>query len=152
DPKLRVAMRWIAAHANRCDYAEAYAVADARRSGLDDARLDTLRQKGYPGWSEADRSALEFARKMTVASDLVTDDEFATLVQHFGETRAASMVLLLAYANLQDRVLLCLGAGVEPGGPLPPVDLAFNPASLDTKTTPPPPSQKSPLPRPTGTD
>jgi hypothetical protein len=30
DPGLRAAMRWVAAHANRCAYAETYAVADAR--------------------------------------------------------------------------------------------------------------------------
>ena len=60
---------------------------------------------------------------MTVDSDSVTDDEFAALVGGFGENQAASMVLLLAYANFQDRVLLCLGAEVEPGGPLPPVEV-----------------------------
>ncbi|HZW35016.1 MAG TPA: carboxymuconolactone decarboxylase family protein, partial [Isosphaeraceae bacterium] len=36
DPKLRARMRWVAAHANRCAYAEEYAVADGRRAGLDD--------------------------------------------------------------------------------------------------------------------
>ena len=45
---LRAAMRWVAAHANRCAYAEAYAAADARRAGLDDARLDALGREGYP--------------------------------------------------------------------------------------------------------
>ncbi len=152
DPKLRAAMRWVAAHANRCSYAEAYASADARRAGLDDARIEALSRDGYPGWSDADRAALGFARKMTVDSDSVTDAEFAALVKHFGENRAASMVLLMAYANFQDRVLLCLGAAVEPGGPLPPVDVAFDPASFTTKTTPPPPPVKSPLPKPSGRD
>ena len=152
DPKLRAAMRWVAAHANHSPYAEAYAVADARRAGLDDHRIEALALEGHPGWSDAERAALDFARKMTVDSDSVTDTEFATLVKHFGENRAASMVLLLAYANFQDRVLLCLGAKVEPGGPLPPVDVAFDPASFTTRTTPPPPPVKSPLPRPSGRD
>jgi hypothetical protein len=89
---------------------------------------------------------------MTVDSDSVTDDEFAVLVRNFGENRAASMVLLLAYANFQDRVLLCLGAEVEGDGPLPPVDVAFDPASFTSKATPPPPLQKSPLPKPSGKD
>jgi alkylhydroperoxidase family enzyme/thiol-disulfide isomerase/thioredoxin len=152
DPKLRAAMRWVAAQANHCPYAEAYAIADARRAGLDDTRIKALSLDGYPGWSDADRLALGFARKMTVDSDSVTDAEFAALVKHFGENRAASMVLLMAYANFQDRVLLCLGASVEPGGPLPPVDVAFDPASFTTRTTPPPAPVKSPLPKPTGQD
>jgi alkylhydroperoxidase family enzyme len=152
DPTLRAAMRWVAAHANRCAYAEAYAAADARRAGLDGAKLDALAHAGYPDWSDADRAALDFARKMTLDSDSVTDAEFAGLVKNFGEKRAASMVLLLAYANFQDRVLLCLGAQVEPGGPLPPVDVTFDPASFVSKTTPPPPIQKSLLPKPSGKD
>src|SRR3954471_19022796 len=69
DPKLRAAMRWVSAHANHCGYAEAYAAADAVRAGLDKAKLEGLGQKGYPGWSEAEKAALGFARKMTVDSD-----------------------------------------------------------------------------------
>lgn len=154
EPKLRAAMRWVAAHANQCAYAEAYAAADARRAGVDDARLAALGREDYPGWLDAERAALSFARKMTLDSDSVTDDEFAGLVKNFGEKRAASMVLLLAYANFQDRVLLCLGAEVEPGGPLPPVDVVFDPASLTSKTTPPPPPSlnTSQLPKPSGKD
>ena len=152
DPKLRAAMRWIVAHANRCDYAEAYAAADARRAGLDETRLESLRHDGYAGWSEGDRAALNFARKMSVNSDLVTDLEFAGLVKNFGEKRAASMVLLLAYANFQDRLLICLAAPIEPGGPLPPVNVAFDRASLVSKMTPPSQLRKSPLPLPSGKD
>ena len=40
DPKLRAEMRWVAAHANHCAYAEAYALADARRVGLDEAAVE----------------------------------------------------------------------------------------------------------------
>ena len=44
------------------------------------------------------------------------------------------MVLLLAYANFQDRVLLCLDAPIEPGGPMRPVDVAFDRAELTNPT------------------
>jgi alkylhydroperoxidase family enzyme len=154
DPKLRAAMRWVAAHANRSAYAEAYAAADARRAGLDAARIDALAQDTYPGWSDPERAALSFARTMTLDSDSVTDAEFAELVKSFGEKRTAAMVLLLAYANFQDRVLLCLGATVEPGGPLPPVEAVFDPGSFESRTTSatPPPLVRSPLPKPTGKD
>src|SRR5581483_4019476 len=42
DPLLRGKLRWVAAHANRCAYTEAYAAADLRRAGLDDAGLHVL--------------------------------------------------------------------------------------------------------------
>jgi alkylhydroperoxidase family enzyme len=150
-PKLRAAMRWIAAHANRCTYSEAYAAADARRAGLDESRIEALANPNYPGWTDSEQAALDFALKMTLHSDLVTDLEFAILVKAFGEKQAASMVLLLANANFQDRLLLCLGAAVEPGGPFPPADISFEPSSFTTRTTPPIP-RKATLPKPTGKD
>jgi alkylhydroperoxidase family enzyme len=151
-PSLRAAMRWVCAHANRCTYAEAYAAADARRAGLDAKRLQALSQDDYPGWSAGEQAALEFARKMSVDSDSVTDAEFGKLVEHFGEKQAASMVLLTAYANFQDRLLLCLRASIEPEGPRPPVDITFAADAFVAKTTPPPELKKSPLPKPAGKD
>lgn len=149
---LRAALRWVAARANGCAYAEAHAAADARRAGVDAARWESLTQAGFPGWSEGERAALAFARQMTVDSDAVTDDEFAALVRHFGEKQAASMVLLLAYANFQDRLLLCLGAPLETGSPPAPVEVAFPREAFVVQTSPPPPLQKTPLPKPTGRD
>lgn len=151
-PSLRAAMRWVAAHENRCAYAEACAAADGRSAGLTDERLSALAKAGFPGWSAKERAALEFARKMTVDSDSVTDDEFAELVGHFGEKQAASMVLLMAYANFQDRLLLCLDVKLEKDGLLPPVAVAFAPGAFVVQTTPPPPLRKTPLPKPTGHD
>ena len=46
-------------------------------------------------------------------------------MKHYGEKTVAAMVLSMAYANFQDRLLLCLGSPIEPGGPLPPLDVIF---------------------------
>jgi hypothetical protein len=62
------------------------------------------------------------------------------------------MVLLLAYANFQDRLLLCLGSPLEPGGPLPPTEYAFGPGALNTRPGELPPSKPSSLPEPSGKD
>ena len=64
---------------------------------------------------------------MTVNSASVTDDQFAALVKHYGEKDVAAMVLSVAWANFQDRLVLCLGSPLEPGGPLPPLDVVFAP-------------------------
>jgi len=151
-PRLRAAMRWVSARANHCAYAEAYAAADAPRDMVDDAKFRALGLDGQPGWSAGERTALEFARKMTVDSDSVTDAEFSELVQHFGEKQAASMVLLMAYSNFQDRLLLSLGAPLEPGGPFPPVDVTFAAEAFVNQTTPPPELKRSSLLEPTGQD
>ncbi len=152
DPKLRAAMRWVAARANRCAYAEAYAIADANRAGLDSAAFDRLRNRDDSGWSAAEKIALEFAHKMTVDSAGLSDREFAALVQAHGDRVAAAMVLGTAYANFQDRLLLLLGSPVEPGGPLLPIDVEFAAEAVETTMKKPLPSLVSDLPKPSGHD
>jgi alkylhydroperoxidase family enzyme len=152
DAKLRARMRWVAAHANRCDYAEAYAAFDARHAGLSEGELDALRRHDDSVLSAAEKHALEFALKMTVNSAGVTDAEFARLALEHGAKKTAAMVLLLAYANFQDRLLICLGSPIESGGPLPPIEVVFVPEATATKMLRPRPSQASALPKPTGKD
>ena len=148
---LRARMRWVTAHANHCAYAEAYALADARRAGLGDAAIEALRQSDWSGLPHGEKAALEFARKMTVASSTVSDDEFHALAKQFGRKTVAAMVILMAYANFQDRLLLCLGSPLEAGGPLPPINVVVSP---DPTSGPPRRQigQASPLTNPTGND
>jgi alkylhydroperoxidase family enzyme len=124
DPKLRGKMRWVAARANHCAYGEAYAVADLRRAGVDEAALKEL-SGDWAKLPDKERIALTFARKLTLSADTVTDDEVAALVKTYGDKDVVAMVLLLAYANFQDRLLLALAVPVEEGGPLPPVEVLF---------------------------
>jgi AhpD family alkylhydroperoxidase len=149
DPKLRAKMRLVAAMANRCAYAEAHARFDARRAGIRSEELLAL-SRGYSQTSAAEQAALEFARKMTTDSAGVTDEEFATLVKDLGDRNAVAMVLLVAYSNFQDRLLLCLGSPLEPDGPAPPVAVDFVPDALESRTLKPLPSKVSALPAPTG--
>ena len=137
DPKLRAAMRWVAARDNRCEYAQATAMADGLRAGATAEDWKSLASSERVLWSEKEKAALDFAHAMTVDSDSVTDDTFSDLVQKFGDRETASMVLLMAYANFQDRLLLCLGAPLEETGPLPPVKLKFAAEGLVLQTSPP---------------
>ena len=152
DPKLRAQMRWVAAHANRCAYAEAYALFDAHRAGLEGEPLEALRRGDFSKLSPADQSALEFARKMTLDSASIGDAEFAALLQTHGEKQVTAMVLLMAYANFQDRLLLSLESPLEAGAPRPPIDVVFAPGSLNAKPGARPPGHVTPLPAPTGRD
>jgi alkylhydroperoxidase family enzyme len=124
DPKLRAKMRWIAARANRCRYTEAYARADLQRAGLDEAGIEALQNNAGP-WPPGEQAALVFARKMTDSANTVTDAEMAQLLGEYGNKQVVAMVLLLAHANFQDRLILSLGLPVEAGGPLPPHEIRF---------------------------
>jgi alkylhydroperoxidase family enzyme len=124
-PALRGKMRWVAAAANRCDYSQATAEADLRRAGVDDKELADLKF-GPERWPESERDALEFARKMSIEASAVTDDEVAAIKGNYGESRLVAMVLLLASANFQDRLLISLGTRLEADGPMPPLDVRFS--------------------------
>jgi alkylhydroperoxidase family enzyme len=152
-PYLRAAMRWVAANANKCDYTRAVAEFDLNEAGIDRTTFNGLNHPEFAGWSDPERMALQFALKMTVDSDSVTDEEFAALAAYYGEEQAAAMVLLMAYANFQDRLILCLGATIEQeDGPLAPVDVSFPPEAYQFETSERPPLDDAPLPTPTGSD
>jgi alkylhydroperoxidase family enzyme len=140
DPILRAKMHLVAARANQSPYGVAYAEADLRRAGLDASGLKQL-AADPPALAEPGRSALEFARKMSLDASTVTDMEVAHLMALHGEEKVAAMVLLLAYANFQDRLLLALGIPVEPGGPLEPLPVKFG------RISPPPLVPPRALPR-----
>jgi alkylhydroperoxidase family enzyme len=124
DPKLRAKMRWVAARGTRCNYGQGYALADLRRAGATEDEISQLRGD-WSALSSAERAALEFAHKMTVAAYSVTDEEVAALNRDYGERAVVAMVLQLAYSNFLDRLVLALGVPVEEGGPLPPQRYGF---------------------------
>jgi alkylhydroperoxidase family enzyme len=125
-PVLTGKMRWVAGQANRCEYSMAYAESDLRRAGVDQAGFRSLKGD-HADLPEPERAALDFARQMTLNASDVTDAEVARLIGWYGEEKVVAMVLLLAHANFQDRLLLVLGSAIEPGGPLPPLAITFDP-------------------------
>jgi alkylhydroperoxidase family enzyme len=134
-PLLRGKMRWVAGRANRCEYSMAHADADLRRAGIDEPGLRSLRGD-HADLPEPARAALEFAHQMTVDASKVTDADVARLLAWYGEEKVVAMVLLLAHANFQDRLLLALGTSIEPGGPMPPPEIHFDPKA-DPPVVPP---------------
>ena len=132
-PLLRAKLRWIAADANRCEYGRAYARFDYVQAGGKAEDIDNLTRR-LDRLPEAERLALQLARQLVEAAYTVTDAEVARLIELYGEKQVVAIVLVAAYANFQDRLLLALGVSVEPGGPLPPLKARFRK---------PPPPEKS---------
>jgi alkylhydroperoxidase family enzyme len=149
---LRAKLRLAIASANRCEYSRAVARFDAERAGVSDLVIEAIGRGEFGALEEKDRLALGFVRGMTLGSWRVTDEEFAGVVRLHGERCAAAMVLLSAYGNFQDRLLLCLGVPIEAGGPMAAVDVVFAADGLGTKMAAPPLVDRSSLPKPAGVD
>ena len=130
-PKLRVAMRWIVADENRCDYAKQVAVNDALQLGFSQPQFEESVQESQAAWSNAEKAALLFASKMATSSDSISDEEFKFLVEHFGDRTVACMVLHCAYACFQDRLLHCLACVREENDrALHPSEIVFDPSTF----------------------
>jgi alkylhydroperoxidase family enzyme len=121
---LRAQVRWAAANANRCAYAEATALGDLRRAGVSESDLRAL-VEGRDSLPAREKAVLAFARKLTRAASSVTDAEVAQLLEMYRAEQVVALVLLLAHANFQDRLLLALGLPPEEGGSLPPLPVRF---------------------------
>src|SRR5206468_1577051 len=89
--------------------------------------------------------ALAFARKLSLAAHSVTDKEVEDLVERYGEERVVAMVHTLAHANFQCRIFLALDVRLEPGGPLPPLDMRLDPERSARVLAPPRPPWKETL-------
>ena len=124
-PMLRAKLRWVAAHANRCAYTEAYALFDLKGAGATDSEIRELVSSDKL-WSQDDRSALVFADKLTREAYKVTDEEFAAIRKQYGDANVVAMVQLLAYANFQDRLIQALGVTLEREAPRQPLYLEFD--------------------------
>ncbi len=136
-PAMAARLRWAAADAIGCAYSRRYAEADLRRAG---ASADGLAQltddpRSLP---RADRAVVLFARKLTLAGHEVTDEEVAELLDLYGAEKVVAMVHTIAFANFQNRIILALDAQVEPGGPLPPLDLHLDPGKRPSVPSRPP--------------
>jgi alkylhydroperoxidase family enzyme len=125
-PQLRAKLRWIAADANRCEYAKAHARFDYVQAGGKSEDIDGLSQQ-IDKLPEAERLALLLARQLVREAYSVGDEHVARLVELYGEKQVVAIVLVTAYANFQDRLLLALGATVEESGPLPPLRVRLRP-------------------------
>lgn len=135
--KLRAKMRWVIAMANRCDYSQRTAIADLKYAGGTEDEIAAL-QGGPAKWPAEEKAALRFAYEHSVSAPTIADELFEELKGQFGDKRVAAMVLLGAYGNFQDRILLGLGLGNASDAPMPPIEIEFAPTAFQTKPILPP--------------
>jgi prepilin-type N-terminal cleavage/methylation domain-containing protein len=122
-PRLRARLHWVAADSHRCEYGKAYARSDFLRAGGKAEDIDSMRT--FDKLPEAERRACELVRQLTKAGHAVTDAQVNALVERYGARDVVAIVLVAAYANFQDRLVMGMGVGVEPGGPLPAFKVRF---------------------------
>ena len=133
EPALRAKLRWTVANANRCNYSKATALYDLRLANDSETSIEDVSKL-----AGAERDAIELVRLLTLAAPTIPDELFARLREHYGDRGVAAMVLLAAYGNFQDRILLGLNIPIEASGPLAALKIEFVDGALQLAPLLPP--------------
>jgi alkylhydroperoxidase family enzyme len=120
---LAAKLRWAAADALGSEYGRATALADLKRAG---APADEVRRLTEDRPSDGERRLLALARQLTTAAYLVTDEQFAAVLDQLGPEKMVAAVHTVAFANFENRVTMALGVKVEAGGPVPPLSVKLD--------------------------
>jgi thiol-disulfide isomerase/thioredoxin len=132
DPKLRAKVRYLIACLNRCDYSKRVAKADFLRCGGDLNEIESLTEDEAT-WSDSEADELRFAKLHTTDAPKIEDELFERLLEKHGEKKVAGLVVLGAYANFQDRLLLGLNIPPEVDDSIPPLNIQFDPSVFQTQ-------------------
>jgi hypothetical protein len=97
-----------------------------------DLRLLADNLAGLPA---GQREPLLFARKLTCAPHSITDEEVTRLIALHGEKQVVALVLLVAYANFQDGLLLALNVSADTAAPSLPLQVRFVQGPVTTRRT-----------------
>ncbi|HVX13608.1 MAG TPA: hypothetical protein VHC22_20660 [Pirellulales bacterium] len=130
-PVLAAKTRGEVARANRCAWTIAMAEADLRRAegALPGTEAEDRAPASQVGelskTTTPDRLVLAFARRLTLEADTITDEEVARLTDVIGEAKLVALVLLVAHANFQDRLVSALGTVADLGDPPLPLAARF---------------------------
>lgn len=111
DQRLRRLVELRVSHLNGCAYCCALHCRQLRDLGEDQRRLDTLAAWDEAGlFTEAERSALEWAEALTLVSQRRAPDAvYRSLTDHFSERQIVELSLVIALMNAWNRLAVGFG-------------------------------------------
>ncbi len=115
DRLLRARVAWVAARHDRAWYALDMARKRLKALGQTDDAIFAL-DGDLAGWDAADREALTFARKLTVAPAMIEDADVARLRGPFSDHEVAELIYQITLAAFFDRLTESAGLGSSPDG------------------------------------
>lgn len=94
----------VVSRAAGCSYCMSHTAGSARRSGIDDAKLDAVWEyRTSPLYTEAERIALDVALAAGRVPNEVTDEMFAKLREHWNDGQIVEIVAVIAQFGFLNR-------------------------------------------------
>jgi uncharacterized peroxidase-related enzyme len=98
---------------NGCRYCTQHHVASSKRVGLTAEDWRALETGNYSRYTEKERTALNYAEKLTRAPHEITKSDFDELKKHFSDPEIVDLHMLTGLANLTNRLTDPLGLELE---------------------------------------
>ena len=128
DFAFKTRLFWIVSRTNDCQYCLGHQELKLKRAGMTDDQIASLDGK-WTAFPAAEQAAMQFTRKVTLTPHLVTDEDLATMRQHFRDEQFADILQTIAGNNSTNRWTASTGI---------PQDKSFGgdePSQLDTPTS-----------------
>jgi len=88
-------------YANQCAYCTAAHEAGARRAGISDQEMESIRSGKDEGFNDSEVAAIHYARELTRTAD--ARENRSALLQHFNGEQVVEITLIAAMANFTNR-------------------------------------------------
>ena len=98
---------------NECRYCMQHHLAGSKRVGVTQDDWQKLKIGQYGVFNEKEEAALDFADKVTRDPHTIGDEDIAALKVHFSDAEIVDLDMLIALANLTNRLTDPLGADLE---------------------------------------
>jgi len=113
DRKLYEAVYLRVSLINGCRYCSQHHIQGAKRAGLTPEEMKSLKEGNYSSFDEKTQAALRYAEKLTRKPDSPSDADFADLKKYFDDGAIVDLHMLIALANLTNRVTGPLNLEIE---------------------------------------
>lgn len=102
--QLRNLVGHVASRAAGCMYCSAHTASNSSRSGIDDDKLAHVWEfETSPHFNDAERVALRLAQHAAVVPNAVTDEDMATLEEHYDREEAVEIMTVIAWFGFLNR-------------------------------------------------
>jgi len=113
---LKRLIAYVSSNAAGCRYCQAHAIRAAERYGASQDQLENIwNYKSHPSFSDAERSALDFAIASSIIPNDVTDDIAENLRKHWDEGEIVEMMGVVALFGFLNRWNDSMGTEMEDG-------------------------------------
>ena len=104
DPGLGQLVAYVSSVASGCRYCQAHTSSHAAHLGIEQDKVaHAFEFETSPLFDEAERSALRVARAAGVSPNEVTDEMFAEMRNHFGDTACLEIVAIISFFGHMNR-------------------------------------------------